>query len=431
MMDRVGTAGPGCPAASHIGMAALRFAFGNHVGTAALGCRCDGPRVPHLARRVEATAQKTPIGAASGKGATSQAAERLPFGAVSGKGGTTSQAAERFPFGVVSARARIRRLRKNTTFREIGKGTSSVVPITLFPSSSRAGVSQRGNLLSRVFSQAVRSRLLFLLLLLLSVQVAWSSALGPSKPNSPQSAAPSFNSTRAMQYVREVVAFGPRAIGSANHKKVENYIHSLLKGDLVEDDAFTATTPEGKFPVRNIIAKFPGTRDGIIVIAGHYDTNYPLRKTGYVGANDGGSSTALLLELANQLRGKKRDGYSVWLLWTDGEEAVKDWTATDSLYGTRHLAEKWQNDGTLKKIKAFLLADMIGDADLNIERDTNSAPWLEDLLLQAATSLGYRSHFFGRIISVQDDHLPFVQRGVPCADLRSEERRVGKECRSR
>ena len=72
-----------------------------------------------------------------------------------------------------------------------------------------------------------------------------------------------------------------------------------------------------------MIAKFPGTRDGIIVIAGHYDTNYPLRNTGYVGANDGGSSTAILLELANQLRGKKRDGYSVWLLWTDGEEAVK------------------------------------------------------------------------------------------------------------
>jgi len=227
----------------------------------------------------------------------------------------------------------------------------------------------------------------------------------------------SFNSARAMQYVREVVAFGARPTGSANHKKLENYIHAHLKADAVEDDAFAASTPEGKFPVRNIIAKFPGTRDGIVVIAGHYDTNYPLRNSGYVGANDGGSSTALLLELANHLRGKKRDGYSVWLLWTDGEEAVKEWTATDSLYGTRHLAEKWQNDGTLKKIKAFLLVDMIGDADLNIERDTNSTPWLEDLLLQAATSLGYQSHFFGRTISVQDDHLSFVPRGVPSADL--------------
>jgi Zn-dependent M28 family amino/carboxypeptidase len=229
--------------------------------------------------------------------------------------------------------------------------------------------------------------------------------------------AQSFNSARAMQYTRDVVAFGARPIGSANHKKLENYILAHLKDDQVKDDAFTASTPEGKFPVRNIIAKFPGTRDGIIVIAGHYDTNYPLRNTGYVGANDGGSSTAILLELAKALRGKKREGYSVWLLWTDGEEALRSWSPTDSLYGTRHLADKWQNDGTLKKIKAFLLADMIADADLNIDRDSSSTPWLEDLVYQAATQLGYQSHFFDRTIPVQDDHLPFVQRGVPSADL--------------
>jgi len=225
------------------------------------------------------------------------------------------------------------------------------------------------------------------------------------------------NSARAMQYVKEIVAFGPRPIGSANHKKLEQYIISHLKGDHVEDDSFTADTPEGKFPVRNIIAKFPGKKDGVIVIAGHYDTNYPLRNTGYVGANDGGSSTAILLEIANQLRGRKGHGYSVWLLWTDGEEAVKQWSDTDSLYGVRHLAEKWQNDGTLKKIKAFLLADMIGDADLNIEREQNSTPWLEDLVLQAATRLGYQSHFYARTLAIDDDHLPFVRRGVPCADL--------------
>lgn len=228
---------------------------------------------------------------------------------------------------------------------------------------------------------------------------------------------PSINATRAMQYIREIVALGPRPIGSANHKKLEQDILSHLKGDSVEDDAFTADTPEGKLPVRNLIAKFPGTRDGIIVIAGHYDTNYPLRNTGYVGANDGGSSTAILLELANQLRGKKPDGYSVWLLWTDGEEAVKEWTATDSLYGTRHLADRWEKDGTLKKIKAFLLTDMIADADLNIEQDQNSTASLQSVVLQAATRLGYQSHFFARQLAVEDDHLPFVKRGVPCADL--------------
>ena len=248
--------------------------------------------------------------------------------------------------------------------------------------------------------------------------ISVTSSPGPAQPAvSEASSAPTVNSARALQYLKETVAFGPRPIGSANHKKLEQYIVSHVKGEHVEYDSFTADTPEGKFPVRNIIAKFPGKKDGIIVIAGHYDTNYPLRNTGYVGANDGGSSTAMLLEIANQLRGRRRDGYSVWLLWTDGEEAVKQWSDTDSLYGVRHLAEKWQSDGTLKKIKAFLLADMIGDADLNVEREQNSTPWLEDLVLQAATRLGYQSHFYSRTTAIDDDHLPFVRRGVPSADL--------------
>jgi glutaminyl-peptide cyclotransferase len=228
----------------------------------------------------------------------------------------------------------------------------------------------------------------------------------------------SFNEIRAMRYVKEIVAFGPRPIGSANHKKVEDYIHSHLQGDDVEDDQFTIDTTEGKFPVHNIIAKYPGTKDGVIVIASHYDTNYPLRDTAYVGANDGASSSALLLEIANQLRGKKRDGYSVWLVWDDAEEAIKlPWTDSNSVYGVRHLAQKWQDDGTRKKIKAFLLEDMIGDADLNIEHEQNSTPWLEDMIHQAATRMGYQSHFFARSIPMEDDHLPFVKMGVPSADL--------------
>ncbi|HEY1271865.1 MAG TPA: M28 family peptidase [Terriglobales bacterium] len=236
-------------------------------------------------------------------------------------------------------------------------------------------------------------------------------------PLADTAALPSINAARAFRYTREVTAFGPRPIGSANHKKLEDYIHAHLKGDAVEDDVFTADTPEGKFPGRNIIAKFPGAKEGIIVIAGHYDTPYNLRNTTFAGANDGGSSTAILLEMADQLRGKKRDGYSVWLLFTDAEEAVKQWSPTDSLYGTRHLADKWQSDGTLAKIKAFLLADMIADADLNIEREQNSTPWLEDLIFQAASRYGYQSHFFARTIPVDDDHLPFVKKGVACADL--------------
>ena len=234
---------------------------------------------------------------------------------------------------------------------------------------------------------------------------------------------PAFDGERAMQYVKDIVKFGPRPLGSAEHKKVEDYFAAQLKGDdvEVENDVFTADTPEGKFPVHNIIAKFPGPKDGIIVIASHYDTNYPLRKTKYVGANDGGSSSALLLELANQLRGKPRDGYSVWLVWDDAEEAMKPDTEvdfmSDSLYGISHLADKWQADGTLKKIKAFLLADMVGDADLNILREAGSTPWLEDVVYEAATRLGEQSHFGGNKIVMEDDHVPFLKKGVPSADL--------------
>ena len=224
-----------------------------------------------------------------------------------------------------------------------------------------------------------------------------------------------------MQYVKDIVRFGPRPLGSANHKKVEEYIKSHLNGDQVEDDAFTADTNVGKFPVHNIVAKFPGSRDGIIIFASHYDTNYPLRNTSYVGANDGASSSALLLEIANQLRGRQRYGYSVWLVWDDAEEAMKPDTEvdfmSDSLYGITHLAETWQADGTLKKVKAFMLADMIGDADLNIDRESNSAPWLQNVIYEAATRLGYQSHFFARTLPMDDDHIPFVKRGVPSIDL--------------
>jgi Zn-dependent M28 family amino/carboxypeptidase len=231
-------------------------------------------------------------------------------------------------------------------------------------------------------------------------------------------APPAFDSERAWQYTKDVVAFGPRPIGSANHKKLEDYILAHLKGDDVVADTFMADTPAGQLPVRNIIARYQGIKDGVIIIAGHYDTGYPLRDSGYVGANDGGSSTAVLLELANQLRGKKREGYSVWLLWTDGEEAVKEWkNGVDSVYGVRYLANQWQKDGTLKTIKAFLLADMIGDADLNIDRDENSTPWLEDLIYRAAAQLGYQSHFYARKVGMDDDHTPLVQLGVPSADL--------------
>jgi Zn-dependent M28 family amino/carboxypeptidase len=93
------------------------------------------------------------------------------------------------------------------------------------------------------------------------------------------------------------------------------------------------------------------------------------------------------------------------------------WTESDSLYGTKQLAQKWKGDGTAGKIKAFILVDMIGDADLDIQRDSNSTPWLTDLVLQAATNLGYQSHFFQQTVGMDDDHIPLARIGVPVVDL--------------
>ena len=230
---------------------------------------------------------------------------------------------------------------------------------------------------------------------------------------------PQFDGAKALDYTRQYVnATGPRWVGSPGHAKAEAFLKEQFRNDQLDEDTFTTSTPVGNVTLHNFIVKFPGKKDGIIVLASHYETNYPLRRIHYVGANDGGSTTGLLIEIANDLRGKPNDGYSVWLVFTDGEEAFQSWNIdTDSVFGAKHLAAQWQADGTLKKIKAFLLTDMLGDRDLDIQRDQNSTPWLEDLVLQAATKYGWQSYFFQTNTRDEDDHIPFVKRGVPCADL--------------
>lgn len=244
-----------------------------------------------------------------------------------------------------------------------------------------------------------------------------AASVPPALDAEPAGSAPHIDAARAMQYTKEIVAIGPRWVGGPGQEKMAAWLRGRLKGDTVEEDAFEAETPAGKKPIRNFIVRFQGTKDGVILLGSHIDTNYTLRKTTYAGANDGASSTALLLAVADQLRGKKLEGFSVWLAFFDGEEAIAQWSKTDSIYGSRHLAEKWQKDGTNAKIRAFLLADMIGDADLNVEQEQFSTPWLHTLLMKAASRLGQQSHFSGRQIHIEDDHLPFVQLNVPSVDI--------------
>ena len=245
-----------------------------------------------------------------------------------------------------------------------------------------------------------------------------SASTSPAKAVEPVGPALHIDAARAMQYTKEIVAFGPRWDSSKPIEQVRAYIKGKLKGAQVEEDSFVAETSAGKMPMTNIIAKFPGSKDGIILLGSHYETNYWLRNTPFVGANDGAATSALLLAIADELRGKKLEGYSIWIAFLDGEESfTAQWHTNDALWGSRHLARKLQDDGTSKKVKAFVLADMIGDADLDICRDGNSTPWLEDLLLQAATRLGYQSHFFASTTAVEDDHIPFARGGMPVLDV--------------
>jgi glutaminyl-peptide cyclotransferase len=226
-----------------------------------------------------------------------------------------------------------------------------------------------------------------------------------------------FRGDQSLEITRQFVAIGPRWCGSPGHAKAEAFLRNTFKHDQLEEDAFTANTPIGPVPMRNFIIRFPGKKDGVIVLTTHYETNYPLRNIGFVGANDGGSTTGLLIEIANEIRGHVQSGYSVWLVFFDGEEAIESWQGTDNTYGSRHLAAKWGADGTLQRVKALMLADMLGDKDLNVQKETQSTPWLSSLVAQAARNTGHAKYFFAKEQAEEDDHLPFLKRGVPSIDI--------------
>ena len=231
-----------------------------------------------------------------------------------------------------------------------------------------------------------------------------------------------FNGQPAYTLTQQLLQVAPKRFnGSPGHLKAEEFIKQHFAPEVAngrfETDTFTTNTPAGLQTMHNFIVRFPGKKDGVIVIASHYETNYPLRDINFYGANDGAATTSLLIEIGNVLRAHPPEGYSVWLVFDDGEEAVKEWSNSDSLYGTRHLAAKWATDGTLTKIKAFLVADMCADKDLNIDHDANSTPWLLDMLKVAAKNTGHSAYIFKNQTEVQDDHLPFRQRGVPVLDI--------------
>lgn len=228
-------------------------------------------------------------------------------------------------------------------------------------------------------------------------------------------AASDFSGPRALEHTRRAVAFGPRPPASAAIRNLRAYIEAQLRAlhCQVKEDVFTARTPDGPVEMRNIIARFPGASGRAVVVSGHYDTKKQPR---FVGANDGGSSTGFLLELARVVAARKWNN-DVYLVWFDGEEAFHEWTGADSLYGSRHLAQRWSDDGTLAQVKALINVDMIGDRNLNIVKETNSSPELLQTVWQSAYDLGYGRYFTDSAGPIEDDHAPFLARGVNALDL--------------
>ena len=226
-----------------------------------------------------------------------------------------------------------------------------------------------------------------------------------------------FSGESALEWTRKLTALGPRPVDSPAHRNMQQMIVKQLRayGCEVEQDIFTAKTPLGPRRMNNIIAKVRGTSGKLVVFSGHYDTKL-FSDINFVGANDGGASAALLIELSRVLCGRP-SGHDVYLVWFDGEEALVNWTDEDSLYGSRRLARRWSMDGTLKRLVALINVDMIGDKDLKILNDQTSTPSLRELVWQTATELGYAQHFLTTPGAITDDHHPFLQMGARALDL--------------
>jgi len=225
-----------------------------------------------------------------------------------------------------------------------------------------------------------------------------------------------FNEQRAAADLKTLVDFGPRPAGSNAIEKARAYIVAELQkaGLKPQLDSFDARTPRGFRKMVNIRATRSGSKPSIIALTGHYDTK--LFDFPFVGASDGGSSAAWLLEMARATANLKLDN-TLEFVFFDGEEAVVEWTADDSVYGSRYDVDRRTRDRSLQQLKALILVDMIGDKNLDIKKETQSTDWLKNIIWNTAKSLGYTREFPNDNLEVSDDHVPYLKAGVPSVDL--------------
>lgn len=239
-----------------------------------------------------------------------------------------------------------------------------------------------------------------------------------------QQAPPAFDAASAFGHLERIVAIGPRPAGSPALRQTRAYITRQLAalGLTVQEQPFIVSTPIGQVEMVNLIVRLEGERTDRILFAGHYDTKL-MPGAPFVGANDGGSSAAFLIELTRVLASRPR-AFTYEIIWFDGEEAFcTGWTecgtpsAPDNTYGSRHYVAAARAAGVLQELRTLILVDMIGDRRLEFRRDSNSTPWLVDLIWDTARRLGHDRTFVDTTTTIEDDHLPFLRAGVPAVDI--------------
>lgn len=225
-----------------------------------------------------------------------------------------------------------------------------------------------------------------------------------------------FSGQKAMFEAAGLVAIGNRDSGTAGAEKAAMYLAKRLEaaGVTPEVDVFTNMTVRGPQVFRNVIGRLPGGNTNLIVVGSHYDTKPGIPD--FVGANDSGSSSGALLELARVLAKRERRGPEIQLVFFDGEECVNSYTELDGFHGSRFHAQKLVEQGRRKNTKMILL-DMIGDRDLTVTLAQNNDPKLATMFLRAAEDDGSRSHFALWPYECGDDHVAFLERGMPAVDI--------------
>lgn len=226
-----------------------------------------------------------------------------------------------------------------------------------------------------------------------------------------------FDSNKAWEHLRQQVAIGPRPSGTPANVKNRDYIKAQMAalGIKVVEQPFEGATPLGPVKMVNLIATIPGKSADRIALASHFDTKL-FRDKRFVGASDGASSTAALIELARVLKARTDLPFTYELLFLDGEEAVIEWQGNDNTYGSRHYVDAARKSGGLKSLRALILLDMVGDRNLTIRREGNSTRWMTDIVWATAKKLGH-AQFMNEETTVEDDHIPFVKAGIPSLDI--------------